>query len=367
LFYVAAASESADHHGFAYRLPGYAMSYDALAALDRLPRIALLDAVTPIHRLSRIEERLGLTQRRIRLSIKRDDIMALGGGGNKLRKLEYHLGHARDIGADTIITIGGVQSNHARLTAAAAARHGFACEMFLARMVPKEGDDYEKNGNVLLNELFGAKVTLLARGENALVHANTRAEALQAKGHTVVVLPTGGSTPRGVLGYARCAREISRQEDGSAERFDRIVVPNGSSGTHAGLIAGLAAMGRQPERVNAYSVLGERHAATTTTLNLAREGLGLLGSSAELGDEQVRVDGTQLGEGYGVPTPAMKEALRLMASAEGILLDPVYSGKAFAGLVADLRRGAVRDGEHVLFVATGGQPGLYAYRGDLVG
>jgi L-cysteate sulfo-lyase len=343
------------------------MSYDALAALDRLPRIPLLDNATAIHRLSRIEERLGLTQRRIRLSIKRDDVMALGGGGNKLRKLEYHLGHARDIGADTIVTVGGVQSNHARLTAAAAARHGFACEMLLARMVPKDGDDYEKNGNVLLDELFGASVTLLPRGENALVHANARADALRKDGHTVVVLPTGGSTPRGVLGYARCAREISQQEDELGQRFDRIVVPNGSSGTHAGLVAGLAALGREPARVSAYSVLGEQGATATTTLGLARDGLELLESMATLVASEVRVDGAQLGDGYGVPTPAMKEALRLMASAEGILLDPVYSGKAFAGLVQDLRSGAVRDGEHVLFVATGGQPGLYAYREDLAG
>lgn len=341
------------------------MSYDALSALDRLPRLALLDTATAIHPLSRIEQQLGLAARGIRLSIKRDDVMALGGGGNKLRKLEYHLGHARDIGADTVITVGGVQSNHARLTAAASARHGFACEMFLARMVPKEGDDYEKNGNVLLDELFGAKVTLLPRGENALVHANARAEALQAQGHTVVVLPTGGSTPRGVLGYARCAREIAQQEDELGARFDRIVVPNGSSGTHAGLVAGFAALGRDPARVSAYSVLAERDAAAATTLGLARDALALLGASVEIAPEHVRIDGSQRGDGYGVPTTAMKEALRLMASAEGILLDPVYSGKAFAGLVEDLRSGAVRDGEHVLFIATGGQPGLYAYREDL--
>jgi D-cysteine desulfhydrase len=343
------------------------MSHDALAALDSLPRIALLDAATAIHRLSRVEEQLGLASRGIRLSIKRDDVMALGGGGNKLRKLEYHLGHARDIGADTVITVGGVQSNHARLTAAACARHGFACEMFLARMVPKEGDDYEKNGNVILDELFGAKVTLLPRGEDALVHANARADDLKAEGHTVVVLPTGGSTPRGVLGYARCAREIAHQEDELGARFDRVVVPNGSSGTHAGLLAGFAALGRDPARVNAYSVLAERDTAATATLGLARDALKLLGASVELAPEHVRIDGSQRGDGYGVPTAAMKEALRLMASAEGILLDPVYSGKAFAGLLQDLRGGAVRDGEHVLFVATGGQPGLYAYREDLVG
>ena len=343
------------------------MSYEALTALDSLPRISLLESPTAIHRLNRVEEALGLASRGIRLSIKRDDVMALGGGGNKLRKLEYHLGHAREVGADTIITVGGVQSNHARLTAAAAARHGFACEMFLARMVPKEGDDYEKNGNVLLDELFGAMVTILPPGENALVHANARAETLRSGGRTSVVLPTGGSTPRGVLGYARCAREIAQQEDELGMRFDRIVVPNGSSGTHAGLVAGFAAMDRDPARVRAFAVLADAGVAASTTLGLARDALALLGSTAALGPEHVRVDGSQRGDGYGVPTDAMKEALRGMARAEGILLDPVYSGKAFAGLLSDLQRGAVRDGEHVLFIATGGQPGLYAYRAELAG
>lgn len=343
------------------------MPYDILDPLDSLPRVPLLDAPTAIHRLYRIEEQLGLAARNVRLSIKRDDVMSLGGGGNKLRKLEYHLGHARDIGADTILTVGGVQSNHARLTAAAAARHGFACEMLLARMVPKAGDDYEKNGNVLLDELFGAKVTLLAQGENALTHANTRADELRAAGRIVVVLPVGGSTPRGVVGYARCAREIARQEDETGTPFDRVVLPNGSSGTHAGLVAGFAAMGRDPGLVRTYSVLADADAAAATTLGLAREALALLGLSVTVTPDHVHVDGSQRGDGYGVPTDAMKDALRTMARAEGILLDPVYSGKAFAGLLADLRSGAVRDGEHVLFIATGGQPGLYAYREDLAG
>jgi D-cysteine desulfhydrase len=343
------------------------MSLEALSTLDSLPRIALLEAPTAIHRLPRVEEQLDLASRGIRLSIKRDDVMALGGGGNKLRKLEYHLGHARDMGADTILTVGGVQSNHARLTAAAAARHGFSCEMFLARMVPKSGDDYEKNGNVLLDELFGAKVTILAHGENALVHANARAEALRSEGRTSVILPTGGSTPRGVLGYARCAREIAQQEAELGTRFDRMVLPNGSSGTHAGLVAGFAAMGDEPARVRAFAVLADADAAAATTLGLARDALALLGSTAALEPGHVRVDGSQRGDGYGVSTDAMKDALRLMARAEGILLDPVYSGKAFAGMLANLRSGDVADGEHVLFIATGGQPGLYAYRDELVG
>jgi D-cysteine desulfhydrase len=342
------------------------MSAALLPALDTLPRLALLDGETPIQRLSRIEEVLDLSSRRIRLYVKRDDLMSLGGGGNKLRKLEYHLGHAREIGADTVVSVGGVQSNHARLTAAAAAKQGFACELFLSRMVPKDGDDYEKNGNVLLDDLLGARTVLLPRGENALAHAEARADELRAAGHTVLVLPTGGSTPRGALGYARCAREIAAQESVLGLRFDRVVVPNGSAGTQAGLVAGFAALGREPGIVKSYAVLAQRDASRHTSLELARGALDLLEANVALDLDAIEVDDAHLGAGYGVPTDGMKEAVRLMASREGLLLDPVYSGKAFAGLLLDLREGRVRDGENVLFIATGGVPGLYAYRSTFI-
>ncbi|MDQ0009533.1 D-cysteine desulfhydrase [Luteibacter jiangsuensis] len=343
------------------------MATATLSFLDAIPRVTLLDGATPIQRLIRIEEALDLPARRIRLYAKRDDHMALGGGGNKLRKLEYHLGQAHTAGADTIVSVGGLQSNHARLTAAAAARHGLACELFLARLVPKDDVDYEKNGNVLLNDLFGARTVFLPQGTDALALAEARADELRAKGHSVAVIPTGGSTPLGALGYARCAREIAEQESAMDMRFDRIIVPNGSAGTQAGLVAGFAAMGRRPDRVKGYAVLKPRDAARPATLDLAREALHLLESDATLHADDIEIDDTQLGAGYGVPTEDMKKAVRLMASREGILLDPVYSGKAFAGLLHDLREGLVRNGETVLFVATGGMPGLFAYRADLAG
>jgi D-cysteine desulfhydrase len=237
--------------------------------------------------------------------------------------------------------------------------------LFLSRLVPRDDGDYETNGNMLLDDLFGARVTVLARGENAWARAEARADALRAGGRRVLVVPTGGSTPVGALGYARCAREIAAQEGELGLRFDRVVVPNGSSGTHAGLIAGFAAMGRAPSVARAYTVLAEPEASKAATLALARESLKLLGSDAALDPEDVHIDGAHRGAGYGVPTEGMKSALRFMASHEGLLLDPVYSGKAFAGLLHDLREGNVRDGEQVLFIATGGTPGLYAYRSDL--
>jgi L-cysteate sulfo-lyase len=339
----------------------------SLHVFDSLPRLDLLDGPTPIQRLTRIEEELGLATRRIALFVKRDDVMSLGGGGNKLRKLEYHLGQARAAGIDTIVSVGGLQSNHARLTAAAAAKHGFACELILSRLVARDDADYERNGNVLLDDLFGARTVVLPRGADGRAHAEARADELRAVGRKVLVLPTGGSTPLGALGYARCAREIAMQEDTLGLRFDRIVVPNGSSGTHAGLVAGLAAMDRSPATVAAYTVLATADSAQRATLAMARDALDLLGAKAALDVDAIRVDGAHLGDGYGVPTTGMKDAVRLAASREGLLLDPVYSGKAFAGLLHDLRHGIVRDGEQVLFIATGGVPGLYAYRADFAG
>lgn len=338
------------------------MTIEVLSGLDALPRVELLDGPTPIHRLARIEQAFGLATRNIRLHAKRDDLMSLGGGGNKLRKLEFHLGAALAEGIDTVISVGGVQSNHARLTAAACARLGIPCELILGRMVPRDGADYEKNGNVLLDDLFGVRPILLPRGENSLEHANARAEVLRAQGRKVRVIPVGGSTPVGVLGYARCAREIAVQEDARGARFDRVIVPNGSSGTHAGLVAGFAGMGRDPRTVRGYAVLAPAGKARETTRDLANAALGLLGIETALTIEDIDVDGTQLGEGYGLTTEAMVDAVRMMASQEGVLLDPVYTGKAFAGLLQDLRSGAVKDGEDVLFVVTGGTPGLYAYR-----
>jgi D-cysteine desulfhydrase len=338
------------------------MGVPSLSTLDALPRIDLLDGPTPIQRLERIERALALPERGIRLYAKRDDVMPLGGGGNKLRKLEYHMGGALAEGVDTVVSVGGVQSNHARLTAAACARLGLACELILARMVPRDGHDYEKNGNVLLDELFGAKPVILPRGENALDHANARAETLRAAGHNVLVLPTGGSTPLGALGYARCAREIARQEESRGGRFDRVIVPNGSAGTQAGLVAGYAAMGRDTRTIRAYAVLATEDRARESARDLANAALALMGKEGELTSGDIEVDGSELGDGYGMPTDAMLAAVRLMASQEGVLLDPVYSGKAFAGLLRDLRSGVVREGEDVLFVVTGGTPGLFAYR-----
>ena len=331
-------------------------------SLSSFARADLLQGPTPIQRAERLEHLLGLKQQGIGLFLKRDDHMLIGGGGNKLRKLEFHIGAALAAGVDTVITVGGIQSNHARLTAAVCARLGLACELILTRAVPKNDVDYELNGNVLLDQLFGAQLQVLAGGSNSLAVAETRATQLRDSGRNVLVIPTGGSTPLGSLGYARCAAEIAQQETELGLTFNQVVVPNGSAGTHAGLAAGFQLLGRGTSIVKSYSVLSDRDTSATRTRQLTEDALTLLGSSAVVQAEEIDIDGSQLGDGYGLPTPAMQEAVRLMARAEGLLIDPVYSGKAFAGLLADLRHGRYRSGDNVLFVMTGGTPGLYAYR-----
>lgn len=331
-------------------------------ALDALSRADLLQDATRIQRAERLEQHLGLQDQGVRLYLKRDDHMLIGGGGNKLRKLEFHIGAALKNGVDTIITVGGVQSNHARLTAAVCARLGITCELFLTRAVPIADTDYELNGNVLLDHLFGAHLQVLAKNTDSLGMAEARANQLREAGHKVLVIPTGGSTALGSLGYARCAAEIAEQEAALGLQFTQVVIPNGSAGTHAGLAAGFELLGRGAATVKSWSVLADQPTSVARTLQLTQEALALLGSTAELQAQTIKVNGDQLGEGYGLPTPAMLEAVRLMARCEGLLVDPVYSGKALAGLLDDLRQKRYQRGDNVLFVMTGGTPGLYAYR-----
>lgn len=338
------------------------MSSNRLPVLDHFDRVTLLDGPTPIQRLHRMEQELGDALGGVRLFVKRDDLMGLGGGGSKLRKLEFLIGEALARRCDTFIATGGIQSNHARLSAAAAARAGIACELVLADLVPRDDEEYRRNGNVLLDGILGATVHELPRNANAMDFAEKRAAALRAEGRRPYAVGLGGSSAVGCLGYAACAREIVEQEGAVSGGFARIVVPNGSSGTHAGLAAGLAAMHEDPARVRSFAVLAPIEDTERVTIDLARATLSLLDDEGSIDAAAIDVDGNQRGEGYGIPTPAMFEAVLLMARTEGLLLDPVYSGKAFAGLLADIRRGAFQAGDAILFIMTGGVPGLFAYR-----
>ncbi|SAI55385.1 1-aminocyclopropane-1-carboxylate deaminase [Bordetella ansorpii] len=332
---------------------------DTLARFERFP---LLDGPTPIQRLPRLETRLDSP---VRIYVKRDDLMGVGLGGNKLRKLEFLVGEALAQGCDTFITTGGLQSNHARLTAAASARAGLACELMLADMVAYEDEAYANNGNVLLDQLFGATVHRVAHGADPLLAAQQRAGELQRQGRKAYVVGLGGSSPLGALGYVACAAELLQQERAMDTRFARIVIPTGSFGTHAGLLAGLQLLDGDARRAQGYTVLAQQEVARQRTASLVEAIFSQLQRPGALDADAIHVTDSQLGPGYGLPTQAMANAVRLLARTEGLVLDPVYSGKAFAGLIASIRAGEFEAGDSVLFIMTGGSPGVYAYRNTL--
>jgi L-cysteate sulfo-lyase len=342
--------------------PTALMAEKVFPNIERFARMPLLTVPTAIQRLSRLCQAIGPGLGGVNLYVKRDDVAHLGGGGNKLRKLEFLIGEALAQGADTFVTVGGLQSNHARLTAAASGRAGMACELVLSRQVPRDDVDYECNGNILLDGLFGARVHALPGSVNPLTFAENRAEELRAEGRRVYVVGPGGSSPIGCLGYAVCAREVVEQSREMNIDFRGVIMANGSSGTHAGLAAGYAAMGLSPRLIRSYTVLAPGDRAHAITLEKASATLALLDAGATISPKEIDVDEHHRGDGYGIPTNEMLEAVRLMARTEGLLLDPVYSGKAFAGLLSDVKNGFYHSGDNVLFIMTGGTPGLFAYR-----
>ncbi|HUG52096.1 MAG TPA: D-cysteine desulfhydrase family protein, partial [Vicinamibacteria bacterium] len=292
---------------------------------------------------------------------KRDDGTGLGAGGNKARKLEFLLGEALALGADTVVTVGGVQSNHVRQTAAAAARLGLRCEAVLLDAVARADAAYRSSGNVLLDRLFGACLHFAPAGADAESTLEELAGRLRRSGARPYVVPMGGSSALGCLGYAEAAAEILAQAEALDVRLDHVVVACGSAGTQAGLVAGFAAQG-SPAAVHGVSVYKPSATdACARVRELAEATLVRLGAREKLGPDAVRVDARQLGDGYGLPTAAMVEAVSLMARTEGVLLDPVYTGKAMAGLLQWIREGAFGVRETVVFWHTGGLPGLFAY------
>jgi D-cysteine desulfhydrase len=329
--------------------------------LASFPRERLLKGPTPIQHLDRLEQVLGDQLRGVSIWAKRDDFMELGGGGNKLRKLEFLIGQAKAEGCDTMVAVGGIQSNFARLAAAACARSGLSCEVVLAQMVPRHDAIYQSNGNVLLDRLFGARVHILGSGEDPNAFVNQRAAEIGSAGRKAYKATLGGSTPIGCLGYVDCAFEIASQSAAINVKFDQIVIPNGSGGMHAGLVAGMVIAGENPSRVRAHTVLSPKETATSATAEKVNTVLRLLSNRTRLDASDLTISGKQLGGGYGVPTADMVDAVKTLGQSEGLLLDPVYGGKAFAGLLSDVGAGDIAPGSKVLFLMTGGSPGLYAY------
>ncbi|MEL6773430.1 MAG: D-cysteine desulfhydrase [Pseudomonadota bacterium] len=328
---------------------------------DRFPRYALCHRPTPIERMIRLTERLGGPT----LYVKRDDCTGLATGGNKTRKLEFLVGEALKQDADILVTQGAVQSNHVRQTAAAACLTGLDCHALLERRVADTDAAYETSGNVLLDRLFGTSIEYRPSGLDMNAEAVAAGERLRAAGRRPYVIPGGGSNEIGALGYALCAQEILEQSRDQGIAFDWIVMATGSTGTQAGLVAGLHVLGsdlpvmgisvRQPMERQVAAVQG---LAQRTATKLRDQAVPQL---------RVFVDDGYVGPGYGVPAPSTIEAIEMTARHEGILLDPVYSAKGMAGLIGLVRQGFFRPEHRVLFLHTGGATALFAYQSALDG
>jgi len=296
-----------------------------------------------------------------RLFIKRDDCTGLATGGNKTRKLDFLMGAALAQDADLVITQGAVQSNHVRQTAAAAAKLGLGCRILLERRVPDVAPDYETTGNVFLDRLYGAEIAFRPAGVDMNAACEELAEELRGEGRKPYVIPGGGSNPTGALGYVSCALEIVAQANEMGLAIDRIVHATGSAGTQAGLLAGLEGCGAGIE-VLGISVRQPRARQEETVHRLADATANHLGLANGVARDRVIAYDEYVGPGYGQPTTEMVDAISLTARSEGILLDPVYSGKGMAGLIGLIRQGAFAPQENVVFLHTGGATALFAYQ-----
>lgn len=322
----------------------------AMATLRTLPLVTLAPHPTPIDRLRRLEAALGPGSPA--LFMKRDDLLSFAMGGNKVRKLQTVLAAARAAGADTLITCGGLQSNHCRATAAAGAALGLKVVLVV------NGEEQARpTGNALLDRLFGAEIRHVSSREARATTMLRVAEELETERRRPFLIPLGASTPIGAAGFARGVEEILT----AGMSPTTIVHASSSGGTQAGLIAGCALFGIK-SRIVGISADESRDGLTAIVRRLLSDLAALVGASAAgIGLEQeIDVDDTFVGDGYGIPTAASVEALELTARTEGIVLDPVYTAKAMAGLIARVRAGSFTPDDRVLFWHTGGQAGLFA-------
>ncbi len=322
----------------------------ALRTLQRLPIVTLAPHATPIDDLVRLRAALGPDAPR--LLMKRDDLLSFGGGGNKVRKMQTVAAAARAAGATVLITCGGVQSNHARVTAAAGAVLGLRVILIANGAAPTH-----LTGNARLNALFGAEVRHVATRDERAPAMDAAAADVRATGGVPFIVPLGASTALGAAGFARGIEELLT----SAHRPTAIVHSTSSGGTQAGLLMGCALYGLNT-RVIGISADDPAAALTSTIATLLDEAGTLLGASGSTlaGPHPIEVDDAWIGDGYGVPTPASTEAATLVARTEGVVLDPVYTAKAMAALIARVRAGEWRREDTVLFWHTGGTPGYFA-------
>jgi D-cysteine desulfhydrase len=326
------------------------------------PRRRYTEGETPLEFLPRLTQAVGGPN----IFMKRDDLLGLTAGGNKTRKLEFLVADALEKGADTLITCGAVQSNHCRLTLAAAVKEGLKCRLVLEERI-RGSYNPEASGNNFLFRLLGVeKIEVVPGGSNMMAAMQRQVEELDRAGRRGYIIPGGGSNPIGATGYVACAQEIQNQLFEKNLRIDRLVVPSGSTGTHAGLVTGFYGCNMNIPIVG-IGVSRDPQDQNPMVYDLVQRTAELIGIKTDIPSEAVVSFGEYWRPKYSVPNKKMVEAVNLVAKTEGILLDPVYTGKAMAGLIDLCRKGYFRKGENVLFVHTGGSPGLYAYLKPVLG
>ncbi|MDU5453816.1 D-cysteine desulfhydrase [Pseudescherichia vulneris] len=323
----------------------------SLQNLTRFPRLEFIGAPTPLEYLPRFSDYLGRE-----IYIKRDDVTPMALGGNKLRKLEFLAADALREGADTLITAGAIQSNHVRQTAAVAAKLGLHCVALLENPIGTRAENYLTNGNRLLLDLFNAQIEMCDALTDPVAQLAELATRIEAQGFRPYVIPVGGSNALGALGYVESALEIAQQCEGAVE-LSSIVVASGSAGTHAGLAVGLEQLMPEAELIG-VTVSRKRDEQKPKVVALQQAIARELEVEAKA---DIVLWDDYFAPGYGTPNEEGVEAIKLLARLEGILLDPVYTGKAMAGLIDGINQNRFKDQGPILFIHTGGAPALFAY------
>ena len=329
--------------------------------LARFPRRRYTHAPTPIEAMPRLGAAIGAN-----VFIKRDDLTGLASGGNKTRKLEFLVADAMAQGADTLITVGAVQSNHARLTLAAAAKEGLKCRLILEERVPGSYKPDASGNNFLFNLLGVESVSVVKLGDDLQAAMEAVAADLKKQGRKGYIIPGGGSNALGSLGYVACFEEMNGQLFDMGLKIDCIVLASGSAGTHAGMLVGAAGCSVDIPIIG-VNVRRPRPEQEGNVFALAEKCAALAGIRGDLRRQDVVCRDEWVGPGYSLPTPQMVEAVQMTARSESILLDPVYTGKAMAGLIGMARAKEFGAKENILFLHTGGAPALYAYQNILEG
>lgn len=332
--------------------------------LSRFPRRRYTEGATPLHPLPRLSAALGPDAPEI--WIKRDDMLGLAPGGNKTRKLEFLVAEALAQGADTLVTCGAPQSNHCRITLAAAVQEGLRCRFVIEERVPGSFRE-DASGNHFLFRLLGVEaLSVVPAGSDMAAAMQRVADELAAAGRRAYVIPGGGSNALGGLGYVACAQELQQQCFEQGVHFDEVVVGSGSSGTHGGLLAGFLG-NRIAVPIIGIGVSRDPAEQEPLVWREAQAVCELLGLDLAVPREAVRSIGGYWQPKYSLPNARMVEAVQLLARTEAILLDPVYTGKVMAGLIGLVRAGRWRRGQRVLFLHTGGLPSLFGSEAALLG